>query len=205
MKKILVSSVAIMLALPFASMADSNSAGTERGDRQVRIAMVKADHQGQRAQARERFVEIRNERLGNQFEQYDLDRNGYITQAELTEVLVNQARERAEQMFLALDADGTGAVNYERFVEFQREWHLQRRESMQGRAIGVGDLSAEDRERIRAAREAAREGRVMGVEARRAAMEARGNARVLRGDAVEVSIDEDGNRVIRIKQKRNND
>ena len=204
MKKFLVSSVAIMLALPFASMADSTAAATERGERQVRMAMVKAD-QAQRAHARERFVEIRNERLGNQFEQYDLDRNGYVTQAELTEVLVNQARERAEQMFLALDVDGTGAVNYERFVEFQREWHLQRREAMQGRAIGVGDLSAEDRERIRAAREAAREGRVMGVEARRAAMEARGNARVLRGDAVEVSTDEEGNRVIRIKQNRNND
>jgi len=98
-------------------------------------------------------------------------------------------------MFQRLDTDGTGLVSVEQFAELQGELHSDRHIEVRRRAVNMRELSEEDRERIREARELAREARAIGADARR-------EAHILRGEALEVSVDEEGNRIIRVRNKR---
>lgn len=182
---------AIVCLMPLSVVGAATAGETdsrERGERQKQTRMIMVDGSADRGARHERMQEARGERLREHFAQFDLNQNGYITQAELTEVMVNQARERAERMFQRLDTDGTGVVSVERFAEMQGEVHSDRQIEIRRRAVNMRELSAEDRERIR-------EARAMGAEARR-------EGRVIHGDAVEVSVDEEGNRVIRVRNKR---
>lgn len=223
MKKLNKVMVAIACLMPLSAVGAATADATdarERGERQQQARMIVVDREGNQAgnragnhagdragnqrgeQMRERMREVRNERLQEHFAQFDLNQDGYITQAELTEVMVNQARERSERMFQRLDTDGTGVVSVEQFAELQGELHLDRHIEVRRRAVNMGELSEEDRERIREARELAREAQQRAHEARAMGAEARREALIIRGDAVEVSVDEEGNRIIRVRNKR---
>ncbi|RUO23333.1 hypothetical protein CWE08_01405 [Aliidiomarina iranensis] len=148
---------------------------------------------------RERASEMRTEAMRERFQEFDLDSDGFITQAELTEVLEARARENAEQMFQRWGDDGTGMISEERFLENHQERLIH-----VNRLRGSRDLSAEDRERIRQARELAREA---GREGRERVIELRGERagrmRVLEQD-ISRTVDEDGNEVIIIKRTLDN-
>lgn len=215
MKKLnkVMTTIACLMPLSVVGAATAGETdGRERGERQQQARMIVVDREGNRAgnhagnqrgeQMRERMRAVRNERLQEHFAQFDLNQDGYITQAELTEVMVNQARERSEHMFQRLDTDGTGVVSVEQFAELQGELHSDRHIEVRRRAVNMRELSEEDRERIREARELAREAQQRAHEARAMGAEARREALIIRGDAVEVSVDEEGNRIIRVRNKR---
>lgn len=219
MKKLNKVMVAIACLMPLSAVGAATAGETdarERGERQQQARMIVVDREGNQAgnragnragnekgeQMRERMREVRNERLQEHFAQFDLNQDGYITQAELTEVMVNQARERSERMFQRLDTDGTGVVSVEQFAELQGELHSDRHIEVRRRAVNMRELSEEDRERIREARELAREAQQRAHEARAMGAEARREAHIIRGEAVEVSVDEEGNRIIRVRNKR---
>ena len=204
MKKLNNVMVVIACLMPLSAVGAATAGETEtreRGERQQQARIIVVEREGNRGgnekgeQMRERMREVRNERLQEHFAQFDLNQDGYITQAELTEALVNQARERSERMFQRLDTDGTGLVSVEQFAELQGELHSDRHIEVRRRAVNMRELSEEDRERIREARELAREARAIGADARR-------EAHILRGEALEVSVDEEGNRIIRVRNKR---
>ncbi|EGN74213.1 hypothetical protein A28LD_2354 [Idiomarina sp. A28L] len=157
-----------------------------------------------RAELRARAQEVRAEALREQFLQFDLDGNGFITQAEFTEVMVEHARKNAEQMFQRFGDDGTGVISEERFIE-----NFQERRIHGNRGHGARDISPEDRERIRQARELAREAaaegrhRVIELRANEMEMEFHDGERLrMRGGEVTRTVDEDGNQVIIIKRKQ---
>jgi len=118
-----------------------------------------------REEIRGRVMIHREAALEKQFENFDLNRDGYITQDEVTEFMVKQARENAERMFQRMDQAGTGRVDQQTFVERFQAMGQERRVEQGGRVIHMRDLSDEDRERIREAREKAREAREAAGEA----------------------------------------
>ncbi|MCH8501590.1 MAG: EF-hand domain-containing protein [Aliidiomarina sp.] len=117
-----------------------------------------------REEIRGRVMIHREAALEKQFENFDLNRDGYITQDEVTEYMVNQAKESAERMFQRLDQAGTGRIDQETFVERFQAMGQERRIEQGSRVIHMRDLSDEDRELIREAREKAREARELAGE-----------------------------------------
>ncbi len=102
----------------------------------------------------EQYREMRNTFLAEQFAEFDLNNDGYVSLTELTEVRERQARERAAEMFSKLDQDGTGMVDLETFKASmerirgeQREVMIERIEIHRGRAEGARERAEDMRER----------------------------------------------------------
>ncbi|MCO4322350.1 EF-hand domain-containing protein [Aliidiomarina quisquiliarum] len=102
----------------------------------------------------EQYREMRNTFLEEQFAEFDLNNDGYVSLAELTEVRERQARERAAEMFTKLDQDGTGMVDLETFKASMervrgehREIIIERIEVHRDRAEGARERAEEMRER----------------------------------------------------------
>lgn len=173
-------------------------------DRMMWVEHINIEGDVDRDELRARADEIRTEALRDQFLQFDLDGDGFITQAEFTEVMVQNAKKNAEQMFQRFRDDGTGAISEERFIE-----NFQERRIHVTRGLAARDLSSEDRERIRQARELAREaageGRQRVIELRAKEIELHGERLRARGNHVTKTVDEDGNEIITIKRKKEKD
>lgn len=102
----------------------------------------------------EQYREMRNTFLEEQFAEFDLNNDGYVSLAELTEVRERQARERAAETFSKLDKDGTGMVDLETFKASMervrgehREVIIERIETHRDRAEGARGRAEQSRER----------------------------------------------------------
>ncbi len=187
-----------------ASAAPSAPPTPPKPTRMMWVEHINVDGDIDSEELRGRVNEIRAEALREQFQQFDLDGDGFITQAEFTEVLVQRTKDTAEQMFQRFGDDGTGTISEERFIE-----NYQERRIHVSRGRGARDLSTEDRERIRQARELAREAAAEGRE-RMIVLRADelrlqfedGEALNVEGEEVTRTVDEDGNQVIIIKRKQ---
>ncbi|CUS47682.1 MAG: EF-hand domain pair [Idiomarinaceae bacterium HL-53] len=86
---------------------------------------------------------LRMEVLAEQFQEFDLDNDGYVNLNELTEVMERQARERAESLFSRLDKDGTGMVDQEAFSQVIRGNRMVIIEEARARAERARELHGE--------------------------------------------------------------
>lgn len=77
----------------------------------------------QKAAMQARFVKISEQ----QFAHFDLNKDGYITQEEVTEVMVAKAQARAAKLFQDMD-NGTGQVDQAAFQQYLQEKRMQRTE-----------------------------------------------------------------------------
>lgn len=93
------------------------------------------------------YQEMRTTMLEQQFKEFDLNNDGYVSLTEMTEVMERQARERAEQAFAKLDQDGTGMVNFDAFNSSMMQLRTERREIVRERIEVSKDRAEQSRER----------------------------------------------------------
>lgn len=96
---------------------------------------------------REDWNTLRTERLEKQFREFDLDQDGYISLAEMTEVMEQQARERAEKLFARLDP-GHGLIDQETFAQSMKGARVVYSEEMRERMEQARQNQSEAIERM---------------------------------------------------------
>ncbi|WP_113906848.1 EF-hand domain-containing protein [Aliidiomarina celeris] len=96
----------------------------------------------------ERIREVRTRAWEQQFIEFDLDNDGYVSLPEMTEVMERQARERAEAMFARLDQDGTGMIDLAGFSDGLQGFREERREEARARAREAAARHDEARKRM---------------------------------------------------------
>lgn len=106
-----------------------------------------------RQDRRERAQVMRENRLRKYFSEFDLNRNGSLTEAEMVEVMTRQAQERAQQMFRRLDTDGTGVITEDQFVERLSALSEERRERVIERRQEAQERRSEALERMQQRRQ----------------------------------------------------
>ena len=96
----------------------------------------------------EQVTIVRREALEEQFNEFDLDNDGYVNVNELKEVMERQAREKAEALFTRLDQDGTGMVDQQAFIDNIHGFRVIDRERIRARAEAAREMHEEARRRM---------------------------------------------------------
>lgn len=100
------------------------------------------------------------EELRTHFDLFDVDRDGTVTLEEFKKAvekwptLVSEGFDSAEELFLALDSDGSGQISYTEFLAAAMDVKLEAREDLARRAFeafdqtGVGEVTGQDIQRV---------------------------------------------------------
>lgn len=153
MKKLMIVTAlsALMVSSPLA-LADNEQRGEREQRRMMWFEHIDVDNAEPGVPpappSPERIRELRAQALEQQFHEFDLNNDGYVSLAEMTEVMERQARERAQQLFTQLDQDGTGMVDQAAFNENMRGFRMIRHEEVRERVQRAMERHGEASERM---------------------------------------------------------